>query len=118
MSVDLKAIKERLANESWACWNCGADLTATEGTERTQKALGDDVRALVAEVEALRALLREVEWSGGDNGGICPVCGADEPTPTHPPCPAPTDPKRPLWRGIRFGHEDDCRLSSAIREEP
>ena len=80
-----------------ACWHCGADLMATQATARIAS-LADAVPALLAEVEALRELLREVEWSGNLEGIGEPCC--------------------PACRCIRYGdvpHLPDCRLAAAIK---
>jgi hypothetical protein len=123
MSVDLKAIKERLAKATQGAWwvERGLDVDqvrarpsenysvavaqgcAEEDAEFIAHAPGD-LSALVSEVESLRALLREVttaaEAVSDDHGPVedeeCDHCAL-------------------MWRRL---NETIERAASAIREEP
>jgi hypothetical protein len=72
------------------------------------------VEALRAEKASLVALLREVEWGPFDHNdsyeGFCPCCGGVKPG-SNIAANGRTRPKD-------LGHSPDCRLASAIREEP
>lgn len=85
----------------FACWNCGADLTATEGTYRASLRAGTDLAAVM---EQQRALLREIEWGGKvaeqEGAHICPVCGAYAGLKHEP---------------VHGQHAPDCRLAAALR---
>lgn len=60
------------------------------------------LREVTGELDALRALLREVEWNAhGYKVGACPMCHR---------YPAPF---APAGEG---GHAPDCRLDAALRE--
>lgn len=52
----------------------------------------DIVRKLIAELEAARAVLREVEWTDSDDVDMCPACRASRDE----------------------GHAADCALARAI----
>lgn len=73
-----------------------ATANAREDTEEALADAAEDWLAVIAELEAARAALREVEWSGvhpeaePDAGGACPSCSGTK------------------------GHASDCALARAL----
>jgi hypothetical protein len=81
----------------------GADLTLGELRKKAAEVslwLAPAVPALIAEVEQLRVLLRELEWPDGHAPSEGEVAGTV----------VPSDDGRP-WR---VGHAPDCRLAAFL----
>lgn len=75
----LSAIRSRAPNEvaQEYCGDCGGEVITREWAETAR----DDRRALLAEVERLRVLIKKAEWFGGigthDSETGCPWCESD-----------------------------------------
>jgi hypothetical protein len=74
--------------------------------------LANELRAAWAKIDALKALLRDLEWSGetvvyydGVTALCCPSCGGIKPGETL------YDSERD---GTRYGHTDACELVAAL----
>jgi hypothetical protein len=84
------------------CPQCGVSLGARETGAQCYSCGAPPANAVFAEAIAL---LREVEWSGGD-GGCCPVCDGLEPNPGL------------QWEGADpipdIGHRPECRLAALL----
>lgn len=77
------------------CPECSRDqdaFTVITQAWREQRAEVSRLAALLTEAEEMREVLREVEWSGGESSGECPLCG---------------------WYRAH-GHAPDCRLARLI----
>jgi hypothetical protein len=90
----------------------GADLTLGELRKKAAEVslwLAPAVPALIAEVEQLRVLLRELEWPG--DCGDCYFCDGHAPSEGEVAgTVVPSDDGRP-WR---VGHAPDCRLAAFL----
>lgn len=74
MSLDLDAIRARLATLSAGWWHADVDNQAT--SDALDAVIDDDMPALLAEVERLRGELDEA-WQGGYKTGQIHAGGAE-----------------------------------------